>query len=601
MSSKKDDRDAVPTVEMNDRIDEHLISARITDISWERIIMHLTLSVTFKEGYEPSEPLEVYAVTSFMKANAHMEKEENEDGTYTLSLNVTNPGYCMCLPAETYHFIVCSGLDALAVAGITDDLALRLRDCSREFLYSNKNRCYVADFSVSDENDDDLWLVMRILNARKAGLKPYNLPPQSDEKKSSPLLTTGRIRNLIRTYYAHESSKYDKTFNGKIRTILFMTEQNDKLGSNLTSVYDRMCKRGLDKDYEILFSARSSVEYHQSKKSWIELMKKVAKADMIFIDDHCPFLDWLQLSPRTKLIQLWHAGAGFKSSGYSRWGNTGCPAPVSCHRQYDYGISSSTRIAHFHSEVFGINPEQLLPTGMPRMDEYLDPEHREKITKRLRKKFPLINGKKVILFAPTYRGKNKADAHYPYEMIDFGKLYETCGDEYVVLFKMHPWVSDRVPIPEKYKDRMIDVNKYHDINNLFYITDLMITDYSSGIFEYSLMKKPMLFFAFDKIQYAYSRGFHRPYEESAPGRVCSTFDELLDAIRNKDFDYEKVEQYVEYHFDNIDTHASDRVIDWIIKGNIPEEYMKKIEARQADNDRLLSMDFADLQGHFSNQ
>ena len=160
---------------------------------------------------------------------------------------------------------------------------------------------------------------------------------------------------------------------------------------------------------------------------------------------------------------------------------------------------------------------------------------------------------------------------------------------------MHPWVAQPVPISKAYRDKMIDVNKYPNINDLFYVTDLMITDYSSGIFEYSLMRKPMLFFAFDEIQYSYSRGFHRPYEESAPGKVCHTFDELMDAMENKDYDYEKVEEYVELHFDNIDSKASDRVIDWILLGNIPEKNRKRLEAIQHDNQRLLQMDFSSLE------
>ena len=267
---------------------------------------------------------------------------------------------------------------------------------------------------------------------------------------------------------------------------------------------------------------------------------------------------------------------------------------MSGHRQYDYGITSSVRIAHFYSEVFGINPEQLLPTGMPRMDEYLNPEYRNITEKNLYEIFPQIKDRKVILFAPTYRGKNRSDAHYPYEMIDFDRMYKFCADEYVILFKMHPWVAQPVPIPKAYRDKMIDVNKYPNINDLFYVTDLMITDYSSGIFEYSLMRKPMLFFAFDEIQYSYSRGFHRPYEESAPGKVRHTFDELMDAMEKKDYDYEKVGKYIKLHFDNIDTNASDRVIDWFLLGHIPEEYERRIDAITEENKKLLQLDFSSL-------
>ena len=105
------------------------------------------------------------------------------------------------------------------------------------------------------------------------------------------------------------------------------------------------------------------------------------------------------------------------------------------------------------------------------------------------------------------------------------------------------------------------------------------------------MGNPMLFFAFDKIQYSFSRGFHRAYEESAPGKVCYTFDEVLDAIRNKDFETEKVQQYVEHHFDHIDTEASNRVIDWLILGKLPEETVKELHDIDEKNAKMHKMTF----------
>ena len=355
-----------------------------------------------------------------------------------------------------------------------------------------------------------------------------------------------------------------------------------------------MKERGLDKQYTIIESARMATSQPQSQKSWMALMKKLAAADVIYLDDHAPVLDWLKLEESTKVIQLWHAGAGFKSSGYSRWGHIGCPGPSSCHRQYTYGIAGSRHIAHFFSEVWGINTENVLPTGMPRIDEYLDPVYREKKTAELYQQFPMCKGKKVILFAPTYRGKNRADAYYPYELIDFEKLYQLCGDEYVVLFKMHPWVSAPVPLEERFQDRFVDANTYPNINDLFYITDLLITDYSSNIFEYSLMRRPMLFFAFDKIQYSFSRGFHRDYELSAPGKVCYNFEELLTALEEKDFEYEKVEEYVAHHFDHIDSNSSDRVIDWTLLDQIPEDLRLAIEAKKKQVESLPFLDFTVL-------
>ena len=166
-----------------------------------------------------------------------------------------------------------------------------------------------------------------------------------------------------------------------------------------------------------------------------------------------------------------------------------------------------------------------------------------------------------------------------------------------MLFKMHPWVADAVPIEEQYKDRFADVGKYPNINDLFYITELLITDYSSNIFEYSLMRKPMLFFAFDEIQYSFSRGFHRDYEESAPGKICHTFDEVLQAIEKEDFEYPKVEQYVEKHFDYIDSGASDRVIDWIILGKMPDFVKKELAADAAVKKELETLAFEPEEGN----
>ena len=588
---------------MNNRLSENLISATLTDIQWERIHMHLTVEVEFGPEFSPDTPLDFYLVAAFLKANAQFKTEKLSETTYRLSLNVTNMGAVMCVPTGTYTLYACAGTDIICAPEVSPELAPQLLDKCRTFLHNNKTKGYCVNFSVT-EDEEDLGLILNIMDLSKSGLKVFNVDERPDVRPTGMAKVKKDIhkkwvkegRKFMIWYYntLHDMNRRFRRENAK-PTILFMSEQSEKLGTNIMSVADRMVERGMDKDYNILYSARATVANpHYGIPSWLEVLKKLSRSDMIFIDDHAPILDWVFLNEDTTLIQLWHAGAGFKSSGYSRWGHTGCPAPNGCHRQYKYGIAGSKAIAHFFSEVWGINTENVLPTGMPRMDEFLDPDYRAAKEKELREQFPLINGKRVILFAPTYRGKNHFDAHYPYQLIDFDRLYEFCGDDAVVLFKMHPWVSEAVPIKPEHKDRFVDVNKYPNINDLFYVTDLLITDYSSNIFEFSLMRKPMLFFAFDEIQYSFSRGFHRDYEESAPGTVCHTFDEVMDALETDNFKYEKVEEYVDVHFDYIDSGASDRVIDWIILGQIPEDIQASIKAVEDGVERLRQLDFSSL-------
>lgn len=578
---------------MNDIMKENHLKASVVDVLWERI--HLTLKVkldVFTEEYHNTR-LTFYLVNGLYKAKAELQIKDYTDGVYSLQTNITNNGENRCLPIGTYSVYVCYENNILSIADTSTDIVEKMDDFSRNFLYGNRKKVFSVTFFV-EEGGEDLPFRMYVLNSSNSGMNfpvnPKAFSPFKAFEKS--LKNRYNKRSFYRRIYKLYSNKHDT--NASKKTILFMTEQSNVIASNLKAVSERMITRGMQEEYNIIFSSRAASAEKQTFGSWVELIKKLASSDYIFVDDHAPILDWLKLKSYTKVTQLWHAGAGFKSSGYSRWGHIGCPSPQSCHRQYTYGISGSKHISPFFSEVWGINDELVLPTGMPRMDEYLDDNYRTSKTEEIYESYPLCKGKKVILFAPTYRGKNKAEAYYPYELIDFAKLYEICNDEYVVLFKMHPWVSMPVPIPDEYQDRFVDVNLYPNINDLFYVTDLLITDYSSNIFEYSLRKKPMLFFAYDKVQYSFSRGFHRAYEESAPGKVVYNFEDLLSAIQKEDFELEKVEEYVEHHFDYIDSGASDRVIDWIIYDNIPQNIKDEIKNRKDSIDLMNSLDFSDV-------
>ncbi len=569
-------------------LDENLISAKITDIYWERINLYIRVKITAVPGYEIPGDLQFYAVSKNIP-RAMFDKQELADGEFLLHVNVTNGGGKSVLPNGTYKIMAAAGGAQLCRAVADSSIVKKIDNCSRTFPYSNKTCVYTVTFFI-EETDEELDLAMLVLAARQTG---YGFPKPKIRKLLRPYSPRKYFKKNRHNIFALLYKYYRKRYAPKSKgNVLFMSEQNETLNSNQLAVIKRMKERSLDKEFNIMTSARTPLIRRYSLKSWVEFVKKLAKAEYIFLDDHVPTFDWLKLDESTTIIQLWHAGAGFKSSGYSRWGHIGCPSPVSCHRQYDYGIAGSRYIAHFFSEVFGINTDRILPTGMPRMDEYLNEDYRKKKTVELYKQYPQCKGKKVMLFAPTYRGKNRQTAYYPIELLDFGRLYDFCKREgWVLLFKMHPWVADSVVIPEEYSDLMLDVGTYPNINDLFYITNLLITDYSSSIFEYSIMKRPILFFAFDKIQYSFSRGFHRDYDESAPGKVCETFNELMEALENEDYEFEKVQKYIDEQFDYIDTGSSDRVIDWFLLDKMPQDLRSAIDEHDMQVENLKTFTF----------
>lgn len=548
----------------------------LKDASWERI--HLNLTVASDKEAERIRSLRFYLVALSGRVEAEFRRAVVDENTVRLSLNVTNNGLNRCIESGTYRILAADeGGEPTAV--LFDGSFETLSRYGRSFVYGAGNGVYTVSF-MTDEFSDLPELRMIFLDAKKTDGKEdlYRKRSFSD-----------RLKRFVKRSADAANVWFQKAIYSCIRAfrflrkprILFLDEKRDVLAPSMLALYDRMIGRGLDKRYVIKCSLRNTESSSYSKLSTAAVIARIAKADIIVVDDYVPAFNTLRLADSVKVIQLWHAGAGFKGVGYSRWGHFGCPAPFCAHRRSDFAISDSKAIRHFFSEPFGILEEQVIPTGMPRMDPYLDEENRRRVEQELYERYPAFKGRRVILFAPTYRGRNRKTAYYPYELIDFERLYRYCEDtDSVVLFKMHPWVHGEVEIEVRFRDRFFSMNAYPNINELFYITDLLITDYSSCIYEFMLMKKPMLFFAYDHDRYAVSRGFHRDYASNVPGKICLTFDELLRAMCEEDYEFDKVERMLPQYFDHVDTGSCDRVIDWLVLGDLPEEYSSALQARR---------------------
>ncbi|MBU7421110.1 CDP-glycerol glycerophosphotransferase family protein [Staphylococcus aureus] len=130
----------------------------------------------------------------------------------------------------------------------------------------------------------------------------------------------------------------------------------------------------------------------------------------------------------------------------------------------------------------------------------------------------------------------------------------------VVLFKMHPFVKNRLNIADKHKQYFVDVSDFREVNDILFITDLLISDYSSLIYEYAVFKKPMIFYAFDLEDYITTRDFYEPYESFVPGKIVQSFDALMDALDNEDYEGEKVIPFLDKHFKYQDGRSSERLV-----------------------------------------
>ena len=114
------------------------------------------------------------------------------------------------------------------------------------------------------------------------------------------------------------------------------------------------------------------------------------------------------------------------------------------------------------------------------------------------------------------------------------------------------------------KSRVLDLSAESEINDLLFITDLLITDYSSVIFEASLLDIPMLFYAFDLEDYVAMRDFYYPFKSFVPGKIVRNMDQIEAAIEAKDYEAEKVERFKHRFFDDLDGKSSERVAEFIL-------------------------------------
>lgn len=527
----------------------------VTAISWDRVNLTLTAQLCGYEGRHVG-----FAIESGPRRFA-VGSEPLGGGTYALTLNVTNFHDRAQIPDGEWRIVaVLDGDIASTVpAGYDLNRVSELDAASRSFIYSENTVSYLVSFGLTE--GDDPTLVMRVYQMFR--------PPDVDSGLALGRRLLERVApqrrrvGLANRWYQLARRLHRHTGN----RILIASEMRSRMEGNLLRVHDRMIERGLDSRFEIRTSFR--VPRTASKVSTLRVVYELATADIVLIDDYFGVLGALDISPETVVIQAWHAGSGFKSIGFSRFGNYGSPKLQNAHRKYTYAITGSTQLVPVYAEAFGIEESAVIPTGLPRIDTFLDPQRTEAVVADFHRSYPELAGKRRILFAPTFRGKGVRDAYYDVDRIDFGRLYELCGEHSVVMFRMHHFVSAALSIPPEYADRLIDFSRFPDTNDLLHVTDILITDYSSIIYEFSLLDRPMLFFAYDKQIYSATRGFHRDFDLTAPGKVCNDFDELVTAIETEDFELDKVAAFRKENFDVIDTHSADRVIDTLILAERP--------------------------------
>lgn len=333
--------------------------------------------------------------------------------------------------------------------------------------------------------------------------------------------------------------------------IAFVTARsNDELLPNIRAVYNRTTAE------KVVFVHMMPYTDEQMERA----IEAVYSSKVVVTDDYFYLFRKFGKKPGQKFVQLWHATGAFKKFGLD---GTDLFPEVDWlyHKDYDLVSVSGENLKGTYANAFGIEPEKVKAYGAPRTDAILQPHHVDKMQEEILRKYPNLKEKQVILYAPTFRDSNGQDKHIFHPVMDFESLSHSLKRNQVFLICPHPVMQNRI-VDREYQNIM-QVDDF-TTNEMMCITDLLVTDYSSVIFEYSLLNKPMVFYCYDYDEY--NRDFYLDYEKDLPGKMFRYYGELEEYICKGEFkDVAMVHDFRKRYMSACDGKSSERLAHAVAK------------------------------------
>lgn len=360
------------------------------------------------------------------------------------------------------------------------------------------------------------------------------------------------------------------------KVILFECKLGRSYSGNPRAIYEEMVRQGLDKKYKcyFIFEDTETPIVGQAKKVKRKRLKYFylfAKAGIWICDSRLPM--YIVKPAETVFIQTWH-GTPLKKLGLDMddvymAGETSIEDYKNNFSEntktWDYLISQNNYSSEIFPRAFDYHKE-ILEIGYPRNDVLFREDNEEDI-RRIKRQMGLPLDKGIILYAPTWRDNKYYDlGEYKFESsLDFQTLKEEFGDDIIILVKNHYLVVDHIDWG-RYEGFVRSFDTNQDISDLYLVSDILITDYSSVMFDYSILRRPIIFYCYDLEEYKDSlRGFYFDFVEEAPGPIVKTTEELIEVLKNYQVKLyeEKYYKFVEKYNHLDDGNASSKVVELI--------------------------------------
>lgn len=351
--------------------------------------------------------------------------------------------------------------------------------------------------------------------------------------------------------------------------VLFLECSRKALSNSFSVLYRTLEEQG-GKTLRCHYLLHTTASRREQRKRCRAFVRDLATAGVLYLDEGTDILSHVPVRAETQVVQLWHGCGAFKKFGRSvaekQFGASADYMDTHpFHSHYSLVTVSSPDVMWAYEEAMEYPRETgvVQPLGVSRTDVFFDKAFLDSAKQNLLRLVPQSAGKRVLLYAPTFRGEIM-DAYSP-DVLDLEALRAALGNEWVLLCKHHPHVKRRSAIPQSCRDFAFDVTDSMTIEDLLCTADVCISDYSSLVFEYALFERPMLFLAYDLDDYFDYRGFYYDYNDLAPGPIVKDTDGVIDFLQHLDerFDRARVQAFRQKFMSACDGHATERILQYV--------------------------------------
>lgn len=356
---------------------------------------------------------------------------------------------------------------------------------------------------------------------------------------------------------------YLMSFAGNEHLIKAFADLAKQLGRNFTVLYLPQCQAAAAK---LAAKGIQTVEFADGFDFLLHKLQIVMQARLLLCDNYYAFLSGCAFKPQTHVVQLWHANGAIKTFGWEELTTSQRSAAdkrrfQKVYDQFDEYLVGSKKMAQVFAQSYHVPQTRMNVIGYPRTDQLFNKSWQIQVSQKIKTQYPCLIGKELILYTPTYREDKtgKPTMNLPE---DFKQFVNQLSDNQRLIIKLHPHVKavEKQLKQQLNSDKVIWVDDF-STNDLLLVADRLITDYSSVIFDYSLLPnaKQILFYCYDYDQYAQQVGIQADFKSWIPGKMVRTTAELINEVQQplKATDFTQFNQL--WNTAN-DGHATERVL-----------------------------------------